>query len=78
MNNLSKGKVIKVTFFKPVQGDLYFGSLAAIYEMFTPAQIGCNLETLWGAKIEPGRPKATRSCVISKHEVYRKKQDNKK
>jgi hypothetical protein len=78
MNNLSKGNIIKVTFFAPVRRDYYFGSLAAIYEKFTPSQIGCNLETLWGAKIEQGKPKATRSCVVSKHTFYRKKQDKKK
>lgn len=75
MEKLSE-KIIKVEFFLPVQGkkDHYFGSLAAIYEVFTPQQIGCKLEALWGAGIEDGKPKSTRLCVISKHELHRKKQ----
>lgn len=74
---LSKGKVIKVMFFSPIDGETeyFFGSLAAIYEMFTPQQIGCKIEALWSAKIELGKPKATRSCIISKHVVLRKKQE---
>jgi len=76
MNNLSKGNVIKVSFFVPINGkaEFFFGSLAAIYEKFTSVQIGCKIEALWGAKIGEGRPKATRFCIISKHTVYRKKQ----
>lgn len=69
-------KIIKVEFFMPVQGrkEHYFGSLAAIYDLFAPQQIGCKLEALWGARIEEGKPKSTRLCVISKHSIHRKKQ----
>lgn len=70
------GKIIKVEFFVPIQGkkEHYFGSLAAIYDVFTPQQIGCKLAALWSARIEEGKPKSTRYCVISKHGLHRKKQ----
>lgn len=68
--------IIKVQFFKPVDGktDYYFGSLKAIYERFTPEQIGCNVERLWSSNITPDNPKATSKCIISKHNVIRKPQ----
>lgn len=64
----------------PVEGkqEYLFGSLAAIYEKFTPSQIGCKLSTLWKAKIEPNKPKKTSNCTISKHEVVRKEQQKRK
>lgn len=71
--------IIKVQFFRPVEGktEFFFGSLAAIYEQFTPEQIGCGLTTLWSANITPDAPKSTRLCVISKHNIGRKPQNNK-
>lgn len=72
----STAPFVKVKFFVPVRGqtEYYFGSLAAIYDHFTDSQIGCKLEALWNAGIEQGKPKSTRFCVISKHEIVRKKQ----
>jgi hypothetical protein len=37
--------IIRVHFFQPLpEGtDFFFGSLAAIYEQFTPEQIGCTV-----------------------------------
>lgn len=74
-----KSHVIKVMFLVPVEGkkEYYFGSLSAIYDTFTSEQIGCGLVTLWKAKIEPGKPKQTKKCVVSKHEVRRKEQKKK-
>jgi len=71
-----KEYIIHVHFFLPIDGkhDYYFGSLKAIYTRFTPEQIGCNVENLWSSSIEPDNPKATRNCLISKHEVVRCKQ----
>lgn len=79
ITTLSVASVIRVQFFKPVDGcsEFYFGSLAAIFELFTPEEIGCRLETLWAANIDEAHPKATRLCVISKHVLYRKSQKNK-
>lgn len=71
-------KIVKVEFFVPVNGkkEYYFGSQAAIYEVFTPQQIGCKLEALWKAGIEEGKPKSTLFCVIFKHKAQRKFQKN--
>ena len=82
MEKISIETIIRVQFLSPVaelggQTDFYFGSLAAIYEVFTPEQIGCKLETLWAAKIDTLHPKATPKCVVSKQVLYRKKQKEK-
>ena len=79
MEKITKETIIRVQFLNPVaeyggQTDFYFGSLAAIYELFTPEQVGCKLETLWSVKIDPLHPKATPRCVVSKQVLYRKKQ----
>lgn len=79
ITTLSAASLIKVQFFHPKEGgatEFYFGSLAAIYEMFDAAEIGCRLEALWAAGIDDTHPKATRLCVISKHTMYRKLQKN--
>ena len=79
ITTLSSASLIKVQFFTPKEGgrtEFYFGSLAAIYEMFDAAEIGCRLEALWAANIDEAHPKATRLCVISKHVMYRKSRGN--
>lgn len=80
LTTLSAASLIKVQFFHAKEGgatEFYFGSLAAIYEMFDAAEIGCRLEALWAANIDEAHPKATRLCVISKHVLYRKSQKKK-
>lgn len=54
--------------------DFYFGSLAAIYEVFTPEQVGCNVKTLWNSGITPEKPYHNRLCSIRKVQVVRKPQ----
>ena len=79
ITTLSATSLIKVQFFHPKEGgatEFYFGSLAAIYEMFDAAEIGCRLEALWAANIDEEHPKATRFCVISRRVLYRKSQKN--
>ncbi len=36
--------------------DYYFSSLAAIYELFPPSAIGCQLASLWNYGIAENRP----------------------
>ena len=73
------GPVIKVHFHDPVDGknDYYFGSLKAIYSIFTPEDIGCQLQTLYHSHLTLTNRKGTDKCVISKHEVIRSKQEKK-
>ena len=71
---LPTSTLIIVEFFRKTNGRKvwYFGSLAAIYELFTPEQIGCKLETLWNDSLGYGEYKITKQCVITKEIMYRK------
>lgn len=79
-NNPPTSTLIIVEFFRKMNGRKvwYFGSLAAIYELFTPEQIGCKLETLWNSSLDYGGCKITNTCVISKEIIYRKAHKTKK
>ena len=80
MNNLTESTLICVEFFKPMQGSRvwYFGSLAAVYSMFSEEEIGCKVETLYCAGLDHGERKITRHCVIYKEKMYRKAHKTKK
>lgn len=77
---LPTSTLIIVEFFRKTNGRKvwYFGSLAAIYELFTPEQIGCKLETLWNDGLGYGEYKITKHCVITKEIMYRKAHKSKK
>ena len=66
--------IIRVHFFQPQPegSDFFFGSLAAIYEQFTPEQIGCTVQNLWNFGIDPGHPYINIRCAISKVMLIRK------
>lgn len=72
--------IIRVRFNKPpladqpAKTDFYFGSLAAIYEVFTPEQVGCKVECLWNAGISEGKSYANKLCVVSREAITRKAQ----
>lgn len=53
--------------------DYYFGSLAAIYDVFTSSVLGVTLEQLWRFGISERRPFSNSCCVISKGKIHRKK-----
>lgn len=53
--------------------DHFFGSLSAIYTVFTPEQIGCKVETLWHHKIGENKPYVGKKCTVSMHTIVRKK-----
>lgn len=73
-----KQSIIKVQFLKPVNGktEYFFGSIAAIYERFTPAEIGCSMQTLWG-KATLESTYANNKCIITRHPLERKPQTHK-
>ncbi|MGL5913711.1 MAG: hypothetical protein ACRCZB_06050 [Bacteroidales bacterium] len=58
------------------QNEFFFTSLSAIYETFTPEQIGCKVERLWNLKITPDKPYIGRKCRIFKSLLASKKQAN--
>lgn len=70
--------LIRVRFFKAPHDDgktvFYFGSLSAIYDSYTPEEIGCKLSTLWKAHIIPGHIYVNRKCILSKEFLQHKKQ----
>ena len=51
--------------------DHYFGSLTAIYDVFTPDEIGCKVQRLWDYGITQERPFRNSHCEIHKGELHR-------
>ena len=76
---LRSESVFKVKFkTPPTEGDerteFFFSSLAAIYDLFTPEQVGCAVSRLWALKVSDGNTYEGRKCTISREEVRRKAQ----
>lgn len=71
--------IYRVSFREPVDDktDHFFGSLSAIYETFSPEQIGCKVSRLWNLKITLESPYIGRKCTITKEPFIRKKRSNK-
>lgn len=57
---------------EPPRRDYYFGSLAAVYELFTHEQIGCRVQQLW-RMVHPEQPYSNSKCTVSQESMYRKK-----
>ena len=74
----SHGHVYHVHFADPIAGalDYYFSSLAAIYTVFTPEQIGCKVTRLWNLKVADGETYENKICRISRQRLHRKPQTN--
>lgn len=56
------------------QREYYFGSLAAIYDVFDPYQIGCKVENLWNIGVSDGNPYENSLCRITREPLIRKRQ----
>lgn len=52
----------------------YFGSVAAIFDHFTPDELGVSLPTLWNYGLAPDRPYKNNRCVIYRGNIERKRQ----
>jgi hypothetical protein len=52
--------------------DFYFGSLAAIYDTFTPEVIGCKVRNLWNVGVARGVEYRGAKCRITSIRVYHK------
>lgn len=52
----------------------YFGSVAAIFDRFTPDELGVSLTTLWNYGLAPDRPYKNNRCAIYRGSIDRKKQ----
>ena len=55
----------------------YFGSISAIFDKFTPEQLGVSLSRLWQVDITPERPYRNKICTIYRGEIQRKKGNRK-
>lgn len=52
----------------------YFGSVAAIFDKFTPEELGVSLTTLWNYGLSPDHPYINNKCRIYRGTIDRKKQ----
>lgn len=78
MMNERQEFIYRVAFSEPpLSGDerqeFFFYSLSAIYEMFSPEQIGCRVSRLWNLGIAQGNVYQGRRCSIRKEPIIRKK-----
>ena len=55
----------------------YFGSIASIYEAFTPDELGVSIHTLWAYKITEEHPYIAKQCEVRRGEIRRKRQQKK-
>lgn len=51
----------------------YFGSIAAIFEVFDPVTLGVSRQRLYDIDIDPGKPYRNNTCTIHKGVIVRKK-----
>lgn len=54
-------------------GDHYFGSIAAIFELFDAKTLGIGQQSLYDFGITPDRPYINKMCEIRKGQIRRKK-----
>ena len=68
-----KSTLIRVHFFEPIEGksDFYFGSVKAIFSMFTKEQIGCSMASAYSSALKVGHSRSTERCLIEKAEIVR-------
>ena len=51
----------------------YFGSLSAIYDYFTPQELGVSRQRLYNYGITESKPYKNKKCIIYKGTIHRKK-----
>lgn len=57
--------------------DFFFTSISAIYDMFTPEQIGCGLRRLWNTGLGKGNTYAGRLTTITREPITSKNRETK-
>jgi hypothetical protein len=67
------GKTVYRLQFLNDEEEHFFGSIAAIFDEFTPEQIGVSKSRLWACKISPENPYKNKICTITKGKIIRKK-----
>ena len=71
--------IYRVTFIDcPITGDsrkeFFFHSLAAIFDTFTPEQVGCKVSRLWNLGVASGNSYHGRKCSVTREPIMRKRQ----
>lgn len=74
--------IYRVAFHNPPQADgkteFYFTSLAAIYDIFTDEQVGCELNALYAMRVSRGKAYRSELCIITRESLVSKEQTNPK
>ena len=72
--------IYKVSFREPPRAygktDYYFTSLAAIYETFTAAEVGCGVQHLYNLGISDGATYEGRKASVTRETLASKEQSN--
>ncbi len=73
--------IYRVSFREPPVGgdpgtDFYFSSMKAIYDLFTPGQIGCGARRLSRVRVPQGRVYESRTARVSREPLHSKAQTN--
>lgn len=74
---MKKEHIYRVAFHDPPiendeRKDFFFSSLSAIYEDFTPEQIGCKVSRLWNIGVSGGTPYDGAKCKITREPLTAK------
>lgn len=74
---MKKEHIYRVAFHEPPiendeRKDFFFSSLSAIYEDFTPEQIGCKVSRLWNIGVSGGTPYDGAKCKITREPLTAK------
>jgi hypothetical protein len=55
----------------------YFGSITAIFDKFTPVELGVSKSRLWSFGITENKPYRNDKCIIYRDVIHRKKTNRK-
>jgi hypothetical protein len=73
------GFIYRVTFREPPEQtgerDFFFTSLSAIYERFSPEQIGCKVSRLWNIGVSDGNPYTGAKTTVTREPLHTKRQN---
>lgn len=77
---MKKEHIYRVAFNEPPieeddRTEFYFTSLSAIYEEFTPEQVGCKVSRLWNIGVSGGTPYEGAKCKITREPLKSKSQN---
>lgn len=78
-DNARNGFIYRVTFREPPEPsgerDFFFTSLSAIYERFSPEQIGCKVSNLWNIGVSDGKPYSGAKVTVTREPLHTKRQN---